>query len=153
MIFWLVAALQAGCELPAAYEGKGQQVIGRVTDRSAWSASGSLADCANAIDRNINTMAIAKEGDPAPTLTIDLGQPCMFNMIVVDHGRNEHNYARRVMILTSADGRRFIPQYTAPGTRRVSIYCLPTFVLARYVQIQASEPGDRPFSVAEVYLQ
>ena len=118
-----------------------------------WRASGDLRVPNITIDGNINTIAISPNSDGRGTLTIDLGKPCMFNMIVVEHGANEFGFARRVAVSTSLDGQAFTQRYTGHGTRRVTILCPATPMLARYVRLQAVVAGDQPWSVAEVYFQ
>jgi len=127
--------------------------IGTITDRRNWTAKGNLEDPGQATDGNINTMAVGRAGSQAPSLTIDLGQACTLNFVVIDHGRDEFGYARRVEIATSIDGRTFTPQGGGPGIRRVSNFLLNSVVLARYVRITAVQPGAKPWAVAEVYLQ
>jgi hypothetical protein len=127
--------------------------IGEVTARRTWIATGNLDKPDLATDGDLNTMAVGRAGNPPPSLKIDLGQACTFNFVVVDHGRDELAFARRVEIATSVDGRTFTPRLVGPGTRRVSNFMLPSTVLARYVRITAVEPGAKPWVVAEVYFQ
>ena len=155
----VLIAASGGCE-PAPIYGPDakRQTIGSVTARSLWSASGNLDNPALAFDGNLGTAAVAQAGSNPPSLTIDLGQVCMFNFIAIDHGADQLGYARRVQIDTSIDGRTFTARIVGPGTRRVSDFLLqtpahPNPVLARYVRITAVESGQRPWSVAEVYLQ
>ena len=86
-------------------------------------------------------------------LTIDLKEMVLFQMVVIDHGRDEHGYCRRVGVATSADGEAFADRHPAPGTRRLTILSLPEPVLARYVRLRVVRPGPRPWSIAEVFLQ
>ncbi len=156
MVFAMPAllVLSVGCAPGPIYGPDAQRLsIGSITARSAWTASGNLDKPDLATDGNINTMAIGRTGTPPPSLRIDLGQACTFNFVVVDHGRDELAYARRVEIATSMDGRTFTPRIVGPGTRRVSNFMLPSTALARYVRITAIEPGAKPWAVAEVYFQ
>lgn len=148
-----LTALGVGCDPGPIYGPDVPRVsVGTITDRQSWKATGNLEDGALAADGNINTIAIAQAGNSS-SLTIDLGQACTFNFVVVDHGRNELGYARQVEIATSIDGRTFTPQANCPGTRRVSNFLLKSAVLARYLRITAVQPGTNPWSVAEVYIQ
>lgn len=153
MLFALIA-LGGGCEPGAIYGPETPRVsVGTITDRRSWTAKGNLEDRDLAADGNINTIAVGRAGSIPASLTIDLGQACTFNFVVVDHGRDELGYARRVEIATSIDGRTFTPQASCPGMRRVSNFLLNSAVLARYVRITAVQPGAKPWAVAEVYLQ
>lgn len=105
------------------------------------------------MDGSIHSAAVDAQAGGTPSLTIDLGKPSMFNMIAIDHGRDEHGFAARVAVYTSMDGRRFTRQYVGPGTRRVTSLLLTRAVMARYVRLDAVAPGIRPWSVAEIYMQ
>jgi hypothetical protein len=142
-----------GCDPSPIYDSPGRPIVGAVTERSLWRASGTVKDPASATDGSIDTAAVATNTPTAPTLTIDLGKPCLFNLLVLDHGREPFGFARRVVVATSLDGKTFAQQYAASGTRRVSTFLLVTPVLARYVQFQATAPGQKPWTVAEVHLQ
>jgi hypothetical protein len=74
-------------------------------------------------------------------------------MVIVDHGREDMAFAQQVGMMTSLDGRTFVRRYTGVGTRRVTTFCLMTPVLARYVRLEVLVPGDKPWAVAEVYVQ
>jgi hypothetical protein len=156
MLFAIPALLTSsvGCEPGPIYGPDAQRLsVGSITPRSTWTASGNLDMPDLATDGNLNTMAVGRTGNPPPSLRIDLGQACTFNFVVVDHGRDELAFARRVEIATSMDGRTFSPCMIGPGTRRVSNFMLPKTALARYIRITAIEPGAKPLAVAEVYLQ
>ena len=112
-----------------------------------------MANPADAVDGNINTRAVASSDGATPQLTIDLGKPGMFNMVVIDHGRNELGFASEVRVQTSLDGRVFTNRYSASGARRVSSFLLLTPVLARYVRLEAVAPGQSPWSLAEIHIQ
>jgi hypothetical protein len=143
-----------GCDAAPIYtDGSSRAAIGSVPDRSKWTARGNLKDAGNGVDGNINTLAVAVDGAANSSLMIDLGKPGLLNMVVVDHGRNEFGFARRMLVSTSLDGERFTQRHSGPGTRRVSTMMLITPVLARYVRLDVLLPGDRPFTVAEVYMQ
>jgi len=150
----LTALVVASACDPAPLYGPDGQLpgAGYVTPRTSWKITGNMKDCDFACDGKFDTAATAPAGAQA-YVTIDLGKPCMFNFIAIDHGRDYDAFAKRVQIATSADGRNFTPQIVGPGTRRVSNFLLRRGVLARYVRITVVEPGSRPWSVAEIYLQ
>ncbi|MCD6303699.1 MAG: discoidin domain-containing protein [Planctomycetes bacterium] len=144
----------AGCDTAPIYsDPDARKAIGQVPPRTEWTARGTLNEPGKAIDGIVATAAVAQGSENLPTLTIDLGRSGTFNMIVVDHGRHEMGFARQVVVKTSLDGRLFQEQCRAPGTRRVSTFMLIRPVLARYIRLEAVVPGDRPWSVAEVYIQ
>ncbi len=149
----LAACGHVGCDPAPIYQPPHPDLsIGSVPDRSGWRLTGTLANAAAAADGNIATIARA-ESRGGGALTIDLGKPGVFNMVVLDHGKEEFGYAGRARVLTSVDGRSFVPRHNAPGTRRVSSYLLISPVLARYVRIQVTRPGPKPWAVAEIHLQ
>ena len=156
MVFTILAVLASsvGCDPGPIYGPDAQRLsVGSITPRKSWTATGNLDKPDLATDGDLNTMAVGRSGNPPPSLRIDLGQPCTFNFVVVDHGRDELAFARRVEIATSMNGRVFTPCMIGPGTRRVSNFMLPKTALARFVRITAIEPGAKPWAVAEVYLQ
>jgi len=85
-------------------------------------------------------------------LTIDLGRPCVFNHVAVEHGPDEFGFARQVALLTSSDGRNFQEQRRVAGQRKVTNILLVKAALARYIRLRVAVPGNRPWSVAEVVL-
>jgi hypothetical protein len=87
------------------------------------------------------------------SVTIDLGRTCLFNMITILHGREQDGYARTLSVYTSNDGRQFEKRYTTSGTRAATYLPIFTPIRARYVRLVADEPGTRPWSLAEIYLQ
>ena len=140
-----------GCGGQIYNDGRSQGSV--ITPRSAWRAGGDLRSPPFAIDGDVNTAASSIASDGRGSLTIDLGKPCVFNMIIIDHGQNEFGYARRVAVLTSMDGQSFTQRYAAAGTRRATILCPATPIIARFVRLQAMVAGSQPWSVAEVYIQ
>jgi hypothetical protein len=112
-----------------------------------------MQSVALAIDQNVATAAVSSAPDGKGTITIDLSKPCLFNMVVIEHGGNEMGFARRVAVLTSLDGEIFTQRYAGLGTRRVTVLYLGAPVLARFVRLRALVAGDQAWSVAEVYLQ
>jgi hypothetical protein len=149
--FALTVILLTGCGGPIYQEGKSP--ASAITPRSSWQASGDMRGAQAVLDGDIGTAAVSAAPDGGGSITIDLGKPCVFNMAVIEHGTNEWAFARRVALLTSLDGISFTQRYSALGTRRVTILCPAAPILARYVRLQAVVAGDRPWLVAEVYLQ
>ncbi len=152
MVFAAVAALAAGCDAPSYTDGAAF-APGAITSRSAWTASGPFDRPAAAIDGDRDTVAVADAGYGNSALTLDLGGVCMLNMLIMDHGRWEGGFPRRVALLTSMDGRTYTKQAEVPGTRRVTFICTVAPFLARYVRVQAVEAGEGPWTLAEVQVQ
>jgi len=152
-VLLVLVAAAGGCATGRIYsDNHGTILPGDISPRSQWKLSGPLTDLAAITDGQLATAAVAQQSTPAPTITIDLGRPCMFNLVIVDHGERLGACAQRVRVLTSDDGRQFTPQHETPGTPRVTSVMLRGFALARYVRIEAIG-GDEPWAVAEVYLQ
>ncbi len=157
----IVVLLSAGaaCWLSGCAEGQvyshnsGRLLPGAVSPRKTWRISGDLKDLNLAIDGRLGTAAVSEPGYRNATITLDLSKPCMFNMVVIDHGRSRDGYCRRVAILTSMDGKNFTLRHARPGTRRITTLLLPSFVFARYVRLRAVGEGERQWSIAEMYLQ
>ena len=124
-----------------------------VSPRHRWRATGDLRSPGAAIDGTINTAAVSGVSYPGAALTIDLGEMCLLNTVVIDQGADPKNFPREVTVLTSEDGKIFLRRWEGPGTRRITNAVLFTPILARYVRLQATVPSDRPWSIAEVYLQ
>ena len=150
---WMMVVVAPGCAVSPIYQEGTLPGLAVLPKKSDWRAVGSLQDIRYAIDGDINTAALNGAAAEEATITIDLGRACMFNTVVIDHGRNEPAYAHSVAVLISMDGKNFTQRYSAPGTRRVSTFCMPSPVLARYVRIAALAPRAGSWSVAEVYLQ
>jgi hypothetical protein len=150
-----LSAGAGGCMLdPIAQHDGPRAPTSAITHASNWKIVGStLSDSRNAIDGDLLSAATSTHPHTGAQLTIDLGKPCLFNQVIIDHGPNEYGFARKVTVLTSRDGREFTPQYVAPGTRRATYASLVTCVLARYVRLQVVQQGDEPWSVAEVYFR
>ena len=145
--------LVSGCVSSPIYNASEEHPIGRVSDRRVWRASGDLMTPAAAIDGDLATTATDPRRRANAYLTIDLGKPCMFNLVIVDHGLNQFGFSRRMLVLTSMDGKTFTQRHAVPGTRRITAALLPKFVLARYLRLQAAVSGPRPWSIAEVFIQ
>jgi hypothetical protein len=148
-----LAGLAPGCAQSPIYDPAENHPIGNVSQRHLWRLGGDLKDPAKAADGDLATAATDPQRRANATLTIDLGKPCVFNLVIVDHGLNQYGFCRRMVVLTSMDGQTFTQRHAVPGTRRVTAAMLPEFVLARYIRLQAATPGDRPWSIAEVYIQ
>ncbi len=145
-------ALVSGC-------GPGSQQSGRsapaaaVSPRSQWTVTGDLQDLDAVIDVSNGTAAVSDADYAGAQITIDLGKPCLFNMVVVEHGRGRTGFSRRMKVLTSMDGENFQPRASVPGTRRVTTACLMTPVLAKYVRLKAEVPGDEPWAIVGVRIR
>jgi len=140
-----------GCA--GSYEHGAAGPASAVTSRSEWRVSGDLKEIVRAVDGQRGTAALTPNGRRNAQITIDLGQTCLFNMVVVDHGPNEHGFCGRVALLTSLDGRNFTRRTIVQGTRRVTIFSLVTPTLGRHIRLQAIEAGPEPWSIGEIYVQ
>ena len=143
--------LAPGCTGPIYQPGQ-QYFPDAISPRTQWTATGTVADPVKAIDGNVATAAVAPVGVADPMLVVDLGKPCLLNMIVVDHGANEMGYCRLLAVQTSDDGMHWVERASVPGLRRVTNVLLTSQVLARYVRLKVARPGGGPWSVAEVYI-
>jgi len=124
-----------------------------LSDKSRWTLSGDFTDAANAADDSVHTVAVSSDS-PTSFLQIDLGKPCLFNLIIIDHGpAREFDFPGRIAVLMSYDGKTWTSEYVAPGTRRITYIPLVGARLARYVRLQTQVRGDGPWTVAEVYFQ
>jgi hypothetical protein len=121
--------------------------------RTSWLAGGALSNAQAALDGDLSTAALSDYQYAGADITLDLQRPCLFQMVVLHHGKSEMGFARRVGVSTSLDGNIFIDRYVAPDLRRVATLSLPSPVLARYVRIKAIVPGSQPWSIAEIYLE
>lgn len=148
----MAAATMAGCT-GQIYSPNGPKTPGAsITGRQLWQASGEVREPGNAIDGSVQTAAVGQRTGNGESLTIDLGRPCMFNFVAIDHGPEEMGFARTTVLLTSMDGKAFEYRHAAPGTRRVTSLCPISPILARYVRLQVLVPGERPWSLAEIYI-
>lgn len=153
MVYRVIAAAAlagtlAGCA-PTYQDGRAEGSA--ITARRVWRASGDMQAPALAVDENPNTSAVSPDRGGRGTLTVDLGKPCLFNTVIIEHA-DEMGFAPRVGIWTSLDGQTFTQRCIGVGTRRVTILYLGTATLARYVRVEALAAGQRPWSVAEIYL-
>jgi hypothetical protein len=150
----LAAALSAGCASAPLYRSAGPRPpASSVSGRGQWRLTGDLRRLAAATDGETRTAAVSEQQYRAAELTVDLGKPCVFNTVVIEHGMRPAGFCRRVAVLTSLDGKQYERRLSVPGTRRVTTVCLLTPMLARYVRVQAEVPGDGPWHIAELYVQ
>lgn len=155
----LMITLLAGCEgaIPIYRPTTGGYMGTDISEKSTWTARGSVSEPQAAIDGQLATAARGDHsaGASAGTsdLVIDLGRPCLFQTVILDHGHDEHGYCARVGVETSVDGKVFLRQHEAPGTRRATFLCLPGAVTARFIRLRALVPGNRPWTIAEVFVQ
>lgn len=149
-----LATLLVGCDGQVYPPNGAKGPAAAISDRSLWRVSGDLRNIRSAIDGDVYTAAVSDFDYRNAVVTIDLGKPCLFNMIVIDHGSaGAGGYCRRVAVLTSNDGRNFTQCYSVAGTKRFTILNMITPVLARYVRLHAAVPGEKPWSIAEMYLK
>lgn len=152
----LLLAAVFGCNGMPDYhtDTKPPELPSQLTGRDRWriTAGSEIRNAEKAIDDDRGTAAVSGSSYDKAYITIDLGKACVFNMVVIDHGRDEYGFCGRVGVLTSLDNQTYTPQRSEPGTRRVSILSLIRPTLARYVRIRADEQGGRPWSLAEIYL-
>ena len=143
-----------GCGLEGVYDDNSRSQVAAISKRTSWRAYGDLRNPQYALDGRQDTAAVSNGNNyDDAVLTFDLGKPCLFNMVVIEHGPNEHGFCGRIAVLTSMDGVHYSDQKIGSGTRAVTTLLLDSPVLARYVQLKVIVPGTRPWSVSEVYLQ
>ncbi len=147
----LLVAL-AACT-PLTYSDTNVVPAAAMPPRRTWTVSESsgFADANRLLDNNRATAASAVED--GASVTIDLGEVSMFNLVIVDHGHKQNACAGRVAVYTSLDGLNFTHRFTGPGTRYLSYYSLVAPSLARYVRLTVVREGRQPLSIAEVYLR
>lgn len=150
-VAFLAAMMLAGCENSITDE-TGQAPGSVITPRQTWRAMGDVQNPSLAIDGSVSTAATTTGSYDNASITVDLGKPCIFNLIQIEHGSDEQGYARRASVLVSIDGEKYERVAEASGTRRVTNINLITPTLARYVRIQATISGPRPWSIAEIVI-
>jgi len=154
VLICMLLAATAGCDgVSAIYTPTGGHLGAHISPRNTWTASGDLFDAARAIDGDLLTAAASDHAYAGAELTIDLKQPCIFQTIILEHGRAQRGFCRTVRASTSLDGKLFIDRCAGSGTRRVTHLLFAQPVLARFIRLRAESPGDEPWSIAEVYLQ
>ena len=149
----LAAIAATGCGVSPIYHHQAPLNRAGISNRSQWRASGGMLQPGNAIDGDVNTSARARIANQGGSLTVDLAKASLFNMVVLDHGNNNLSYRGEIVVLTSLGGEHFTRRYAVPATRRVSIVCLPSPVLARFVRVEMSRPSGTSWAIAEMYLQ
>jgi len=135
--------------------GCGQQdvVTQDIGNQGHWRIRGDFHDMAKAVDGDIQTAAFSGNS-PTTGIYIDLGKPREFNTIILDHGPgHEFNFPNRLSVFTSLDGRNWSTVYVVQGTRRVTYIPLMTRTVVRYIRLQTAAKNDRPWTIAEIYLQ
>ncbi len=144
-----------GCDqaVPVYTATTGGYLGADISSKRLWRLTGEMANPQAAADEDLTTSAQSDYNSAGAALTIDLGRPCLFQTVILDHGNARDGHARRIAVAVSMDGRTFIDQHVGPGKRRVTIVSLPKPVLARYVRVRVVGSGPQPWSVAEVYLQ
>ncbi len=151
----LAGVVCAGCELQPPPPQR-RAVHGSISAPSTWeitSSGGGFKNLHDAIDGSTLTAAVTTGSYQDASVTIDLGRSCLFNMIGILHGREEHGHARIVSVYTSHDGKSFTKRYTTAGTRAATYLPIFTPLRARYIRLVAEQPGPRPWVLAEIYLQ
>jgi hypothetical protein len=151
----LLAVCAGGCDPSGLYTGDQRGFApGTITAKSRWRVTGGLENVQAAADGDPSTAASGGGSAGNATLTIDLGEACLFNMVVIDHGSSGGlGYPRRLALLASTDGQNFRRLAVVPGTRRVTLVNIITPYLARYIRLQAVARGPDPLSIAEVHIQ
>lgn len=150
----LAAIVPSGCiPAPAYPKPTDNPPAAVISPKSTWKASGDLRNPSAAIDNDIATAASSGQNYNGASLTVDLGKPCVFNLVILDQGASEYAHPRRVSLLTSLDGQKFDLQWTAPGNRRVTVLCPLKGILARYVRVQAAMAGSQPWAIAELEVE
>ncbi|NBB95517.1 MAG: hypothetical protein GVY16_07225 [Planctomycetes bacterium] len=151
----LAGLLAAGCDLqPPPAERRA--VSGAISLPSTWKIDAQgvrFKDLPAAIDGNTMTLATATSQYRGGSVTLDLGRPCLFNMITILHGQQPDGHARIVAVYTSNDGKTYKKRYTTAATRSVTYLPILTPIRARYVRLVAEQAGARPWAIAEIYLQ
>ncbi|MGC9454976.1 MAG: discoidin domain-containing protein [Phycisphaerae bacterium] len=149
----IAALLPLGCNGGESAPAIANPPAASVSPPSQWNVTGDLRPADAIADGNPATIAVSDQQYRGAQVTIDLGKPCLFNMVVLDHGRRQMGFCRRMSVLTSIDGKDFEHRLSLPGTRQVTTACLLTPVLARYVRLRADVPGDEPWSIATVRIR
>ena len=149
----LLGAALGGCVDPIDASAQTGSVAS-ISPKSMWRAYGDFRNAQNAIDGNVHTSAVTGPSYDNAKLTIDLGKRCLFNKITIDQGPDdEFGFCRRIAVQISNDGVNFYQIYAVSGTRRITYCLILTPTMARYVRLVAIVPGDRPWSIAEIFLE
>jgi len=149
----VAAGLLGGCMGGQIIDYDGLGANASITPKSQWKLSGDFTDLANAADDDVRTVATSGDG-PESFLQIDFGKPCVFNLVIIDHGPDRAlDFPVRLVLLTSYDGRTWTTEYIASGTRRITYIPLIGARLARHVRLVTQVRGDQPWTMGEVYFQ
>ena len=146
------AVVGLSCGPAPLYSENGPSGTAIITPRASWVVKGTLANAAAAVDGQFETAAVAPPGLAPVKLYVDLGKTCLFNMVVLEHGRDETACGRQVQVAVSMDGATYGPVATTTGGRRVTVISLIGPVLARYLELTAV-PGSQGWAVAEMYVE
>jgi hypothetical protein len=155
ILTYSVLLATAGCGEDMATSPPGQSFAGAdISPKSQWRATSvTMAEPDAAVDGRIQTAAVGP-ATPKAELLIDLGKPCVFNRVVIDHGTNDDEaYPRQLALQTSMDGRTFYTRKLVLGTRWRTNITLITPTLARFVRLEVKKAGTGSWRVAEVTLQ
>jgi hypothetical protein len=152
----VLVACMMGCDVELA--SSSQTLSGAMTRRKQWTISGSGAEFINlkaALDENPRTMARTKTSKFSDaSITIDLGQSCVFNLVILYHGDEPLGFPKQVSVSTSSDGVTFEQQAIVPGTRKVTYILLEHWKRSRYVRITADRAAQRkPWCLSELYVR
>ena len=143
----------SGCSDPI-YTGGETGLAASISAKAKWRAYGDFRNGQYAVDGNVHSSAITGPSYDNAKLTIDLGRRCLFNMIIIDQGPDDElGFCRRVAVQISNDGVTFGQIYVASGTRRITYCPLITPTMARFIRLVAIVPGDKPWSIAEIYME
>jgi hypothetical protein len=149
----LLGSMLGGCADPI-YSGGETGLAASISPKARWRAYGDFRNAQSAVDGNVHTSAITGPSYDNAKLVIDLGKRCLFNMIIIDQGPDDElGFCRRVAVQISNDGITYGQIYAASGTRRITYCPLITPTMARFIRLVAIVPGDRPWSIAEIYLE
>lgn len=149
-----LACFATGCAAASPiYRDSQGFVPNSVTPRSTWQASGGVIRPVDAIDGDFRTAAVSYRHYTGQAITVDLSKICLFQTVIIEHGKRDLGFTRTVEVATSTDGQTFQTAYVAPGTRRVTILSLPKPALARFLRLRALRAGQHPWALAEIYVQ
>lgn len=150
-----VSVLWAG--FPRIYHHGGERMLsGQVPPVKQWriaSAKGGFENIYRATDGDASTLVVSAGQYRNASITIDLRQIIICNLVIISHGEKESGFCRKVGVSTSMDGKRYTQRYVGNGNRYVSALWLGGPVVARYVRLTARVPGNEPWSIAEIYLR
>ena len=151
---WIKLGMMLIAAAVVCLSGCGQRVVTQdIGNQGHWRIGGDFRDMAKAVDGNVETAAFSGNS-PTTGVTLDLGKPREFNTIILDHGpAYEFNYPNRLSVYTSMDCRHWSNVYLVQGTRRMTYIPLMTRTVVRYIRLQTAAKNDRPWTIAEIYLQ